>query len=113
MTDTAGGSVVILSKHPLLGEGIATDLATRTGVRATVAAANDPDAVCAALATHPAIVIYERTVVVDSLPLGRLAPGARLVDVTHAIAAGAQAPQCQTGLEMLAAMVRGERPVHT
>ena len=65
------------------------------------------------LATHPKVVVYERTSVTDDLPLGALAPGATLVDVTHAIAAGSQAPQCLAGLEMIAAMVRGTAPVHT
>ena len=113
MTGDVHGSVVILSKHPLLGEGIASDLLARTGIQALVASGIDPHAVCEALATHPKVVVYERTQVTDDLPLGKLAPGATLVDVTHAIAAGSQAPQCLAGLEMIAAVVRGSAPVHT
>ena len=64
VSDMAGDvhdSVVILSKHPLLGEGIASDLLARTGIQALVAAGIDPHAVCEALATHPKVVVYERT----------------------------------------------------
>jgi hypothetical protein len=113
MTDEVDCQVVILSKHPLLGEGIASDLLARTGIQALVASGVDPRAVCEALARHPKVVVYERTRVTDDLPLGTLAPDAALVDVTHAIAAGSQAPQCLAGLEMIAAMVRGTAPVHT
>jgi hypothetical protein len=112
MSGDAHGSVVILSKHPLLGEGIASDLLARTGVHALVASGIDPHAVCEALATHPKVVVYERTRVIDDLPLGTLAPGATFVDITHAIAAGSQAPQCLAGLEMIAALVSGPTPMH-
>jgi hypothetical protein len=112
MLGEAVGSVVVLSKLPLLGEGIAHDLRTRTGIEAIVASASDVQAVCDALATNPRVVVYERTSVIDDLPLARMVPDATLVDVTHAIAAGSQAPQCLAGLEMIAAMVRGTPAVH-
>jgi hypothetical protein len=113
MSGDVHGSVVILSKHPLLGEGIARDLLARTGIEARVASAADLRTVCEALATNPSVVVFERTPVIDDLPLGELAPEATFVDVTHAIAAGSQAPQCLAGLEMIAAMVRGTAPMHT
>ena len=113
MSGEVHGSVVILNKHPLLGEGIARDLLARTGIEALVASGNDPRAVREALSMNPTVVVFERTSVIDDLPLGELAPGATFVDVTHAIAAGSQAPQCLAGLEMIAAMVRGSAPVHT
>lgn len=107
------GSVVVLSKHPLLGEGIAHDLRTRTGIQPIVASAFDVRAVCEALSKDPTVVVFERTSVIDDLPLGQLAPRATLVDVTHAVAAGSQAPQCQAGLELIAEMVLGTPAVHT
>ena len=107
------GSVVVLSKHPLLGEGIAHDLRARTGIEAIVASAFDVRAVCEALTTNPKVVVFERTSVIDDLPLGELAPEATFVDVTHAVAAGSQAPQCLAGLEMIAEMVLGRPAAHT
>ena len=73
----------------------------------------DPHAVCEALATHPKVVVYERTQVTDDLPLGEARSRGDPRGRHHVIAAGSQAPQCLAGLEMIAAVVRGSAPVHT
>lgn len=81
-------SVVILYEHPLLGEGIARHVRTQTGVRTTVAAARDADAVSSALADEPSVVIYELSQPLPQGDIAALAPQAVLVDVSAAVTLG-------------------------
>jgi hypothetical protein len=95
-------SVVIVYEHPLLAEGIAREVRTRTGVPATVVSVHDEDALGRALAADPAIVIHELT---GPLPQGELAelfPHALLVDVSAAVSRGwaaSNAPRLESILE--------------
>jgi hypothetical protein len=106
-----GDAVVILVKHPLLGAGIAKDLLARTGVHAQLAPAGDAQAIRAALAIQPRVVIFERTDALARLDLADLAPGATVVDVSQAVVAGDAVRGCAADLDMIAALVCGENPV--
>lgn len=104
--------VVILYEHALLGEGIAREVRTRTGVQATVVSAHDEDAVARALAADPAIVIHE---LIEPLPQGRLAdlfPRAALVDVSNAVTRGwaaSSAPRLESILEAVLEQTEARR----
>ncbi len=82
MAVAAPPSVVIIHEHGLLGEGIAQYLLTTAGVRSDVVSAAEPDAVSAALATHPTVVIYESNGPGRAFDLPALCPCAELIDVS-------------------------------
>ena len=105
-------SVVIVYEHPLLGEGIAREVQTRTGVLATVVSVHDEQAVSHALAANPDIVIHE---VAGPLPQGHLAdlfPSAVLVDVSTAVSRGwatSSAPRLENILEAVLELTEARR----
>jgi len=59
MANKAPRPVVILYEHALLGEGLARYVLAQTGVEPLIAPTHAPEAVSAALATNPAVVIFE------------------------------------------------------
>lgn len=86
--------VVLLYVHPLLGLGLADHLRLTTGVEVLAVPLCDTRAVVAALTLGPRVVIYEDTPELDVAALVALAPGARFVDVSGAVApAGAFVPE--------------------
>ena len=101
MRTEAQRSVVILYEHSLLGEGIAKYLRAELGVQATVASANDLEAVKAALATAPAVVIFQLSESLRQLDLAALAPQADLIDVSAVVTRGAVFTPDAAGLERI------------
>jgi DNA-binding NarL/FixJ family response regulator len=99
-------AVVILYKHALLGEGIATYLRAQVGVEATVASARDPQAVTSALALGPAVVIFESSDPFQQFDLTTLAPQAVLIDVSTVITRGSVLSPGVAGLEQILQAVR-------
>ena len=91
--------VVILYEHPLLGEGIAKYLRTRTGVEAMVASAGDSHAVTTALALDPAVVIFELSDPIRQVGLAAIVPHAILIDVSTVITRGSVISPGAAGLE--------------
>jgi len=98
-------SVVILYEHALLGEGIAKHLRAKAGVEATVASTRHPEAVTAALALGPAVVVFESSDPFNQFDLSLLAPQAVLIDVSTVIMRGAAVAPCPAGLEQILAAV--------
>jgi hypothetical protein len=98
--------VVILYRHALLGEGIATYLRAHIGVEATVASARDPEAVTSALALGPAVVIFESSDPFQQFNLTALAPRAVLIDVSTVITRGSVVSPGVAGLEQILQAVR-------
>ncbi len=84
---TARRSVVIIHEHGLLGEGLAQYLLSSAGVEAKVESADDPEAVRAALADHPAVVVYESNGPGRLFDLAALCPDAVLIDVSSVFSA--------------------------
>jgi hypothetical protein len=109
--------VLILYKHALLGEGIATYLRTQIAVEATVASAHDPEAVRSALALCPAVIIFESSDPLTQLDLATLAPHAVLIDVSTVVTRGSVVAPCSAGFEQILQAVRDSstiaRPVET
>jgi DNA-binding NarL/FixJ family response regulator len=109
--------VVILYKHALLGEGIATYLRTQIGVEARVASAHDREAVTSALTLGPAVVIFESSDPFQQFDLATLAPHAVLIDVSTVITRGSVLSPGVAGLEQILQAVRDcstvARPVGT
>jgi len=103
---SAQRSVVILYEHALLGEGIAKHLRTKTGVEATVASTRQPEAVTAALALGPAVVIFESSDPFNEFDLTTLAPNAVLIDLSAVITRGSAPSSSPAGLEQILAAVR-------
>jgi len=99
--------VVILHEHPLLGEGIAKYLSAQLGVEAIIASGDDLEAVTAALALGPAVVIFERSDRLRQLDLAALAPHADLIDVSTVVARGLGDSSGDAGLERILQAVRG------
>jgi DNA-binding NarL/FixJ family response regulator len=98
--------VVILYKHALLGEGIATYLRRQIGVEANVASAHDPEAVRSALALSPAVLIFESSDPFQQFDLATLAPHAVLIDVSTVITRGSVVSPGAAGLEQILEAVR-------
>ncbi|HET7902508.1 MAG TPA: hypothetical protein VFL59_15100 [Candidatus Nanopelagicales bacterium] len=94
MPRTTDTPVVLLYVHPLLGIGLADHLRVTTGIDVLAVPLRDRRAVAAALALAPRVVIYENASELDLADLARLAPDARLIDVSGAVApAGALVPE--------------------
>jgi hypothetical protein len=91
--DDQSTAVVLLYVHPLLGEGIAAYVTSETGVPVSAVSALDHEAVSAALAAHPRVVIFERAAGVDLADLTCQAPGAVLIDVSAAVMSGTPIPE--------------------
>ena len=93
MPDTQEHDVVLLYVHALLGEGIAAYVTNETGVRVSAVSALDPDAVASALASHPRVVIFERSPAVDADRITCQAPGAVVFDMSAAATTGPRIPE--------------------
>lgn len=78
---------VVLYEHELLGEGIADQL-RRGGVQVVVVRTSDDDAVAAALASRPCLVVAERATRGHRDRIRSLSPGARFVDVSRVVGRG-------------------------
>ena len=104
--DATQRSVVILYEHALLGEGIAKHLRTKTGVEATVASTRHPEAVTAALALGPAVVIFESSDPFNELDLATLLPNAVLIDLSAVITRGSAPSPSPAGLDQILDVVR-------
>jgi hypothetical protein len=102
-------SVVILYECALLGEGIAKYVRAQIGVDATVTSAHDLEAVTSALATGPAVVVFELSDTLRELDLAKLAPHAQLIDVSTVMTPGPVVSPSVTGLERILQAVRGGR----
>ena len=98
--------VVILYEHPLLAEGIAKYLRAQIGVEATLGFARHPEAVKAALALGPEVVIFESNNPFEQFDLGTLVPHAVLIDVSTVITRGSAVTPCAAGLEQILQAVR-------
>ncbi len=105
--DEAPHPIVILYEHPLLGEGIATYLRVHAGVEAVIVRADDPDAVRAALAVDPGVVIFERSGPEEQLDVAALSPNAVLIDVSTVFRRGVDAVHAATGFEQIVTAVTG------
>jgi hypothetical protein len=103
--------VLILYKHALLGEGIATYLRNQMAVEATVVSAHDPEAVRSALALCPAVVIFESSDPFQQFDLATLAPQAVLIDVSTVITRGSVVAPCVAGLDQILQAVRDSTTV--
>lgn len=106
MATDAQRPVVILYKHPLLGEGIARYLRAQIDVGATLACMLDPSAVGSALALDPAVVIFESNDPSQRFDLGALVPHAVLIDVSTVIARGTVSTPRVVRLEQILQAVR-------
>ena len=98
--------VLVLYEHALLGEGIARHLLAQIGVEATLAPAHDMEAVQAALALDPAVVIYELSEPLRQVDLSRLAPHAELIDLSMIMARGSGGPHSTAGMDRILQVVR-------
>ena len=107
MRTEAQRSVVILYEHSLLGEGIAKYLRAELGVQASVASANDLEAVKSALAHGPAVVIFQLSESLRQLDLAALAPQAVLIDVSTVVTRGPAVSTDTAGLERILQAVSG------
>jgi len=103
--------VVILYEYPLLGEGIAKYLRAQLGVEAMIASWDDLEAVTAALAMGPAVVIFELSDRLRQLDLAAHAPHADLIDVSTVVARGLVDSSRVAGLERILLAVRDRTPV--
>jgi hypothetical protein len=98
--------VVILYEHALLGEGIGRYLLAQIGIQATVASADDLEAVTSALALGPAVVVFEMSKPLQQVDLTTLAPHAVLIDVSTVVTRGSAVSPDAAGLERILQAVR-------
>jgi len=98
--------ILILCEHALLGEGIARYVLAQIGVEAMVAPAHDIEAVTSALATDPAVVIFELSEPLHQVDLSTLAPAAVLIDVSMVMTRGSTERPAASGLERILQAVR-------
>ena len=73
---------MIIHEHGLLGEGLAQYLLSTAGMRARTVSAADDEAVRAALARRPLVVVFESAEPGRESALHALCPGAVLIDVS-------------------------------
>ena len=106
MASEAQHPVVIVYEHALLGEGIASYLLAQIGVEATVASAQDLEAVTAALALGPEVLIYELNETLQQFDLSTLAPHAVLIDVSTVVTRGSAVSPGAAGLPRILQAVR-------
>ncbi len=99
-------AVVILYRHPLLGEGIGRIVLAETGAPVTVVPAGDRAAVAAALALAPAVIIVEGPQALSERDLAELDPGAVLIDVGAAMSTGTARPAPGASLECILSAIR-------
>ena len=75
-------SVVVLYRHPLLGEGIARLLATEPGLDVVTVAGSDAGSTERVLEARPDVVIFERGDPDTAIDVLRYAPSAVIIDVS-------------------------------
>lgn len=109
MASEARRPVVILYKHALLGEGIATYLRAQIGVEVTVRSTHDLEASREALALNPSVVIFESIDPFHRLDLSALAPHAALIDVSTVITRGSVVYPSIAGFEQILQAIRDSR----
>ena len=73
--------VLILYSHPLMGEGLGRMLAAEPGVVVKAIAIAEADAVAAALATEPAVIVVEEGGAIDAADIVRRCGTALVLDV--------------------------------
>jgi len=76
--------VLVLYRHPLLGEGLARLLGDEPKLDVVAAAADELDAVERALATDPAVVVFEEGGAMEALDVLRRASCHYVIDVSLA-----------------------------
>jgi DNA-binding NarL/FixJ family response regulator len=74
-------SIVVLSSHPLLGEGVSRMLEAEPGVDVRHVACSERESVAAALATQPDVVVVERCASLDAKRVLDLVPDALVFDI--------------------------------
>lgn len=74
-------SILVLSSHPLLGEGVSRMLAAEPGVDVRHVACTEHDAVVAALGSRPKVVVVERCSSLDAKRVLELVPDALVFDI--------------------------------
>ena len=81
MASTRHIAVVVLYRHPLLGQGIARLLTAQPGLDVTLIGSGDRSAAEDALATRPDVVVLERGAPLTAIDILDVAPGALLIDI--------------------------------
>ena len=76
--------VLVLYRHPLLGEGLAHLLGGEPKLEVLTVAADEADAVERALATNPAVIVFEEGGAVEALDVLRRASCHYVIDVSLA-----------------------------
>ncbi|HYO44433.1 MAG TPA: hypothetical protein VES19_14645 [Candidatus Limnocylindrales bacterium] len=74
-------SVLVLYSHPLMGEGLGRMLAAEPGVTVTAVDIAEPDAVSAALANEPEVIVVEEGGAVDVADVVRRSHASLVLDV--------------------------------
>ena len=92
------GTVLVISSHDLLGEGLAARL-QGLGVRAVSVRSSDTRATSRALIGHPDVVVVETTDQECLARVRRLSPRSRIVDVSESVGPGC--PQQALGFEVI------------
>lgn len=91
---------VVLCEHRLLGEGLAAHLRTG-GVETVVASGADDDAVGAALALHPRLVLAEHTSAECRARIAEQCPGATVLDISAVVETGRQDDADKLGFDAI------------
>lgn len=73
--------VLVLYSHPLMGEGLGRMLAAEPGVLVTAVDIAEPDAVTAALAGEPEVIVVEEGGAVDAADVVRRSHASLVLDV--------------------------------
>ena len=74
-------TILVLYSHPLMGEGLGRMLAAEPGVIVTAVDIADPDAVTAALASEPEVIVIEEGGAVDAADVVRRSHASLVLDV--------------------------------
>lgn len=81
------GTVLVISSHDLLGQGLAARL-QGMGVHAASVRSSDARATNRALISHPDVVVLETTDEACLGRVGRLSPTSRIVDISESVGLG-------------------------
>jgi hypothetical protein len=81
------GTVLVISNHDLLGQGLAARL-QGLGVHAESVQSSDARATALALRHHPDVVVLETTDEACLERVGRLSPLSRIVDISDSVGLG-------------------------
>jgi DNA-binding NarL/FixJ family response regulator len=74
-------SIVVLSSHPLLGEGVTRMLGAEPGVQVRHVSCSEGEAVAAALGAAPDVVVVERCASLDARRVLDFVPDALVFDI--------------------------------